>query len=101
MVSHDCDVASGDGTGGQWRTVAVHVYCGVDEQLVSRDTRQKRKILKRTCPLKAKTTKNESRSSRANLAAMKEDRIKAAAMAKQSFEDHDPQLCLASQESHW
>ena len=42
---YDFDVTSGVGTGGLWWT--ADVYCGVDEQLVSRDTGQKRTILKR------------------------------------------------------
>ena len=40
-------VTSGGGTGGLWRAMVVHVPCGVDEQLVSWDTGQKEKILKR------------------------------------------------------
>ena len=47
LAAYDNDVTSGGGTGRQWWTAVVHVYCGVDEQLVSKDTRQKRKILKR------------------------------------------------------
>ena len=46
LAVHDFDVTSGGGTGGLWWTAVVYVYCGVDEQLVFRDTGQKRKILK-------------------------------------------------------
>ena len=53
LAVHDFDVTSGGGTGGLWWTVVVHVYCGVDEQLVSWDAGQKRKILKRGCPSSA------------------------------------------------
>ena len=47
---YDFDVTSGSGTGGSWWTVLIRVYCGVNEQLVSRDTGQKKKILKRWQP---------------------------------------------------
>ena len=40
-------MTSGGGTGGSWWTVLIRVYCGVNEQLVSGDTVQKRKIIKR------------------------------------------------------
>ena len=48
LAAFDFDVTSGGGTGGSWWTVSTRVYCGVNEQLVSRDTGQKRKILKRS-----------------------------------------------------
>ena len=38
---YDFDVTSGGRTGRLWWTAVVHVYCGVDEQLVSRDPRQR------------------------------------------------------------
>ena len=42
LAVYDFDVTAGGGTGGLWWTVVVHVYCEVDEQLVSGDTGQKR-----------------------------------------------------------
>ena len=46
-VENNFDVTSGGGTVRLWWTAVVHMDCGVDEQLVSKDTRQKRKLLKR------------------------------------------------------
>ena len=46
-AANDFDVTSGGGTGRLWWTAVVHVCCGVDEQVVSKDTRQKSAILKR------------------------------------------------------
>ena len=46
-AANDFDVTSGGGTGRLWWTPVLHVYCGVDEQVVSKDTRQRRAILKR------------------------------------------------------
>ena len=49
-AAYDYDVTSGGGgTGRPWWTAVVQVYCGVDEQLVFKDTRHKKKILKRGC----------------------------------------------------
>ena len=48
-AENDLDETSGGGTGRLWWTAVVHVHCGVDEQLVSKDTRRKRKLLKRCC----------------------------------------------------
>ena len=42
LAVSDLDVTAGGGTGGLWWTVVVHVYCEVDEQLVSGDTGQKK-----------------------------------------------------------
>ena len=39
--------SGGGGSGRSWLRAVVHVCCGVDEQVVSKDTRQMRKILKR------------------------------------------------------
>ena len=44
LAAYDFDVTSGGGTDGSWWTVLTRVYCGVNEQLVFRDTGQKRKI---------------------------------------------------------
>ena len=47
LAAYDFDLTSGGGTDGSWWTVFTRVCCGVNEHLVSRDTGQKRKILKR------------------------------------------------------
>ena len=48
LQHYDFDVTSGGGTGGSWWTVSTRVHCGVNVQLVSRDTGpKKRNILKR------------------------------------------------------
>ena len=63
LAAYDIGVASGGGTGGSWWTVSTRVLCGVNEQLVSRDTGQKRKVLKRGCgatPGVLPTTKQHS-----------------------------------------
>ena len=44
LAAYDFDVTSGGGgTGRPWWTAVVHVYCGVDKRLVSKDTRKNRK----------------------------------------------------------
>ena len=149
LAVYDFDVISGGGTGGSWWTVLTRVCCGVNEQLVSRDTEAQMRadmealmarliqteqalmdtrqqvavVPKVTVPLvdtrtigKAPTFTGEHKNwpewsfqftaymGSANpksiealrWAAMEEDKITVAAVVKQSFEEHNPQLYLAS-----